>query len=95
MLRYWRAAVVAAAPFITYLIPKGWIFSDGHPLCIIRNITGHECPGCGMTRALVSLAYLDFNGAWQYNRAVVVVAPLLAYVWVRWIVRLWREASRR
>ena len=42
MLRYWRAAVVAAAPFLTYLIPKGWIFSEGHPLCIIRNITGHE-----------------------------------------------------
>ncbi len=48
-----------------------------------------------MTRALVSMAYLDFGGAWQYNRAVVVVAPLLVYVWVRWIVRLVREASCR
>lgn len=95
MLRYWRAAVVALLPLAVYLLPREWIFSGEHPLCLIRNITGHECPGCGMTRALASLAYMDPVGAWHYNRAVVVVAPLLAYVWVRWIVRLVREASRR
>ncbi len=95
ILRYWRAAAVAVLPFAVYLIPEGWIFSEEHPLCLIRNITGHECPGCGMTRALVSLSRLDAVGAWHYNRAVVVVAPILAYLWVRWIVRLVREASRR
>lgn len=95
ILRYWRAAAVAAAPFAVYLVPRGWIFSEGHPLCLFRNITGHECPGCGMTRALASLAYLDPVGAWHYNRAVVVVAPLLAWLWIRWIVRLSRDAARR
>lgn len=95
MLRYWRAAVVALLPLAVYLLPREWIFSEEHTLCLIRNITGHECPGCGMTRALASLAYMDPVGAWHYNRAVVVVAQLLAYVWVRWIVRLVREASRR
>ena len=47
-----------------------------------------ECWNCGMTRALVSVAYLDFYGAWHYNRAVVVVAPLLVYLWLRWVYNL-------
>jgi hypothetical protein len=46
-----------------------------------------------MTRALTSLAYLDFQAAWEYNRFVVVVAPLLLYIWVKWIMRLINAAK--
>lgn len=95
ILRYWRAVAVAVLPFAVYIVPEELIFSEEHPLCLFRNITGWECPGCGMTRALVSLSRLDVVGAWHYNHAVVVVAPLLAYLWVRWIVRLVQEALRR
>lgn len=91
--RYRRAVAIALAPLCIYLVPRGWIFSEEHPICLIRNITGHECPGCGMTRALTSLCYLDFAGAWSYNRGVIVVAPLLAYVWVKWIVRTAKNAK--
>lgn len=83
---------MALLPLCVYVVPRGWIFSEEHPLCLIRNLTGHECPGCGMTRALASLCYLDFAGAWSYNRGVAVVAPLLVYVWVRMIVRAVRSA---
>ncbi len=35
--------------------------------CIILTLTGHECAGCGMTRALMSAVRLDFAGAFSYH----------------------------
>jgi hypothetical protein len=40
-----------------------------------------------MTRALASVLYLDFESAWGYHRGVVVVAPLLVWLWVKWIYK--------
>jgi hypothetical protein len=40
-----------------------------------------------MTRAVFSAMYLRFADAWEYNRLVVVVLPLLA---VAWAYRVWR-----
>ena len=36
--------------------------------------------------------YLDFADAWNFNRAVVIVAPLLVWLWARW---LWRLAKNK
>ena len=35
--------------------------------CLFRFVTGLECPGCGMTRAFLSLADLDPVAAFHYN----------------------------
>jgi hypothetical protein len=93
--KYWRAITVGLLPAFVYLVPREWLFDEGHTLCLFRNVTGQECWGCGMTRALTSLAYLDFQAAWEYNRFVVVVAPLLLYIWVKWIMRLINAAKGR
>lgn len=93
--KYWRAITVGLLPAFVYLVPRERLFDEGHTLCLFRNVTGQECWGCGMTRALASLAYLDFQAAWEYNRLVVVVAPLLLYIWVKWIMRLINAAKGR
>lgn len=36
--------------------------------CLSRRWFGIECPGCGMTRSLVSLVHGDFAAAWRYHR---------------------------
>ena len=36
-----------------------------------------------MTRAIFSLLYLDFSGAYNYNHLVVIVAPILIYIWIK------------
>ncbi len=36
-------------------------------LCIFNNLFGIPCPGCGMTRAFISIIKLDFVSAFQYN----------------------------
>lgn len=41
--------------------------------CLIKWIFGIECPGCGITRAYVSLFQLDLMQAFQYNRVFWVV----------------------
>ncbi len=35
--------------------------------CPIKYLTGISCPGCGMTRAFISLAKLDFEKAFYYH----------------------------
>jgi len=47
---------------------------DWAPGCAIRAWTGIECPGCGMTRALVLLGQFQFAACCRANPA----APLLA-----------------
>ena len=44
--------------------------------CLFREILGIPCPGCGMTRALVSVLRLDFGAAFAYH-PVVFALPLM------------------
>ena len=94
-LRYWKAEAIAMAPLVVYLFPRESFFDHSHTLCLFHLLTGKDCWGCGMTRALVSLMYLDFRAAWEFNRGVVVVAPLLLWLWIRWIIREVQRAKVR
>lgn len=82
---------IAAIPFLLYLLPRSVIFSGEHPICLFKNLLGTECWGCGITRAVLSVMYLDFSGAWEYNHFVVVVFPLLVYLWVRWLRSTYKQ----
>lgn len=60
--------------------------SDAGPvLCPFRALTGLDCPGCGMTRALGRLARGRVGPALDYNLALVVVVPVVAYLYLRWL----------
>ena len=51
-----------------------------HIPCPILWFTGISCPGCGITRALISVCKLDFVKAVYYNPSIFVVlvaTPLL------------------
>ena len=51
-------------------------------ICLIKNITGKECPNCGMTRAFLSVLHFDFKNAYQYNRNVIIVFPLTFFIYL-------------
>ena len=74
--------LILIAPLTLYLIPKDAIFK-GASVCLFKNLFGVECYGCGMTRAIFSLIYLDFAGAYHFNHLVVIVAPILIYIWIK------------
>ena len=65
------------------LITCGWIFAAVLIMyifkipCLIKWAFGIECPGCGITRAYISLFRLDLKQAFMYNHAFWVV-PICA-----------------
>ena len=46
--------------------------------CPIKFITDISCPGCGMTRAVISAVKLDFKSAFYYNPMWCVTLPAIA-----------------
>lgn len=48
------------------LVLAGVFLLDGN-LCIYKRALGIPCPGCGMTRAFISLAKLDIRSAFYYH----------------------------
>jgi hypothetical protein len=86
-----RAALVIA-PLLAAFVPL-WALEQGPDICLFRSV-GAKCWGCGMTRALASAARGDFDHAWDYNPRVVLVAPLLVFIWARTLRDLHRRIRR-
>lgn len=79
--------------------PLAWVMpapDDPNPftLCLFTNLTGYHCPGCGMTRAVFCVLHGELAEAWACNRLVVVVFPLLAWLWAAWAWKLGRKIFR-
>ena len=47
--------------------------------CPIKYLTGISCPGCGMSRALLSVLRLDFASAFHYHALWPLLFVLLPY----------------
>lgn len=59
-------------------------------LCSSRMLFGVDCPGCGMTRAFISISHGDFRRAWHFNPGSFFVY-LLIVGQIPWqAFQLWR-----
>jgi len=58
-----------------------------HSICLFKNLFGIECYGCGITKAIIASVQLDFIRAFNYNKLIVVVMPLIVYLWIKEIVK--------
>lgn len=45
--------------------------------CYFSLVTGLECPGCGITRMILSILKLDFYQAFRYNPLVFIYMPFI------------------
>ncbi|MEZ3518508.1 MAG: DUF2752 domain-containing protein [Muribaculaceae bacterium] len=62
------------------------------PKCMIHTLTGWQCPGCGISRALHALLHGHFAEAIRYNYFLLLSIPyLLAVAAVSWIPALHRR----
>ena len=50
--------------------------------CVFNLITGLNCPGCGNTRAVMSMLRLDFRGMLHYNLMFPLEMGYLIYFYV-------------
>ncbi len=46
--------------------------------CMIRTVTGFQCPGCGITRMCSALIGLDFKAAFEYHPVIFCSLPFAA-----------------
>lgn len=46
------------------------------PRCMLKLISGYDCPGCGTQRALHALLHGRVAEAWGYNPALFFAVPL-------------------
>jgi len=46
--------------------------------CPFYETTGLLCPGCGITRMIISLSEFDFSAAYGYNKLLFTTWPLIA-----------------
>ena len=70
-------AALAGCAYVAVVDPNR---SSLYPQCPFRMITGLDCPGCGMTRAVHSLLHGDLVAAASHNLLMVVTA-VIALAW--------------
>jgi len=88
-----RLTLYLAAPLLLVLLPQS-AFETGHGICLFKNIFDWDCPGCGMTRAIWAVAHGKFSSAVHFNRGVVIVFPLLCYLFAKGILTELRGCRR-
>ncbi len=69
--------VIGAVILVSYIFKLG---------CPLKFVTGISCPGCGMTRAYLSLLHGDVKGAFFYHPLFFVLPLALVVYWARSIV---------
>ena len=68
-----------------------WIRRGGFAVpCLFHEVTGLQCPGCGVTRMIRAICALDFRAAARANAFLFFTSPYLlflllysAFKWVR------------
>lgn len=58
------------------------LFNKLNITCVFLRFLGVPCPGCGMTRAAISLLKLDFAGAIKNNITVFFMPYVIAYIFL-------------
>lgn len=92
----WLALIFAgvAVVFLIYFFLNPFTSSFA-PKCIIRSLTGYDCPGCGSQRLIHALAHGDFRGAWDANPFIICITPLLIlWIWIDADPSTYPRASR-
>jgi hypothetical protein len=56
-------------------------------VCPFANLTGHPCPGCGLTRAAFALVRLDFERALALHPLSPLLVPLVCALGLEAAVR--------
>lgn len=75
--------IIILSPIIIFLLPENY-FDKGESVCISKLIFNQECYACGMARACKHLLHLNFEQAFIYNMASIIVLPILSLIWVKW-----------
>lgn len=68
-------------PSAFWAIPPSSV-EKGPTLCLSRLLFDFECYACGLTRATSYLMRGELDTAFQFNKLIVIVFPLLVITWL-------------
>ena len=98
-IRY-HAVVLISATLIIFL--SGWLqlkstqeiefplWGTLPGICVWKNISGIECPGCGLSRCFVEIGHGHWRNAWHHNPAGFLIFGLVVYQLPYRGLQLWR-----
>lgn len=87
-----RLIVLAVLPVLVWTIDCHG--SNEHfTFCLLRNITGRDCYGCGFLRGLSAFLHLDFRQMVRLNRLNLVTVPLLGCLYCKELYLTYRKKS--
>lgn len=66
-------------------------------ICSFRRLLHIDCPGCGLTRAFISISSADLPRAWSFNPAGFLVYILIAFQipWRSYLLFRWSKKRPR
>jgi hypothetical protein len=88
----WLIALLLT-PIILWLLPAAFFDNGEVILCPSRLFLGIECPGCGMTRAVMHFHHWDYEDAIFFNPGSVVIYPALIILWFIWTIKAARQVE--
>ncbi len=93
-LDWFHLAFLVITPIIILLLPADY-FNNGQALCPSMRFFNVECPGCGMTRAVMHLVHFDFESALFYNWGSFIVVPILGVYWLLWTKKAYDKVREK
>ena len=73
----------ATACAVLLLVPPGSPHAKWLPKCMLYQITGLYCPGCGATRALSAMLHGDVKASLHNNALLFPLLALIAFLTVK------------
>ncbi len=64
-------------------------FDSGRTVCLSVILFNKTCYGCSINLAVHHLIHLEFSEAYNFNKLVVLVFPLISYLYLKEIIRVY------
>jgi len=77
-------------PFIFLILPSDQ-FDQGIVICPSKYFLNLNCPGCGLTRAIMHLMHFEFISAWTFNKLSFFIFPILIMIYFHVIGRYFNK----
>ena len=87
MYRNFEEVIICVSPLLILMF---YHFHD-NKFCLFKFIFGVNCPGCGMGHAVCALLKGNFLEALNYNPLVLIVLPILIYVWLKYVYKIFKK----
>lgn len=82
--------VLFLLPLTLIFLPANF-FDTGKTVCISKLLFNKECLGCGMSRAIQHAIHFEFSMAYQFNKLVLIVLPLLFFIYLTEFYKLIKQ----